>query len=92
MRIEIFEEDQRLIEDVRGTRSFYSQIGYLHKADSKYPVRFKIPMRGDVLPHQPGTYEISDSSFRVNNFEKLELDPYNLTLVESTEVKAKRAR
>ena len=39
-------------------------------------------MRGDEQPHQPGIYDIADSSFRINNFEKLELDPYNLVLVE----------
>ncbi len=92
MQIEIFEENEHLIEDVRGTNKFYSQVGYVHKSDSKYPVKIKIPRRGDDQPYKAGIYEISDVNYRINSYEKLELDPYNLILVAVDAEKPKRAR
>jgi len=92
MKLEIFEENESLIEDVRGNRSFYSQIGYLHRSDSRFPVRIKIPRKGDEPPYKAGFYEISDLSYRVNNYEKLEIDPYNLVLTAVDPEKSKRGR
>ena len=83
MLIEIYPEDSvKLVRHVRSTnKNFFYQKAYAHKQGTKFPVEIQISLEESQSPYTPGRYQISDESYKVNNFGRLELDPFRLSLI-----------
>lgn len=83
--IEIFKENE--IVDVRelpanekrGALKLYSQIAYAHTG-GKFPVEFKLPLEDGQPHYTAGKYYLTQDSFKVGQFDRLEFDR-NLKLV-----------
>lgn len=84
MKVEIFKEDAVIIEESRGEKKFYSQKAYLHKSGSRFPLEFKLSRKKSDHPYPAGMYQIDDTSYRINNYGKLELNPFEIALVRNT--------
>lgn len=73
-----------------GERTVHEQTAYAQFANEKYPVKIKFTVPADVLKDNPasdnmdgyaaGEYYVDGKSFRVGKYNKLELNPFELTL------------
>jgi hypothetical protein len=85
MHIEISEEK---IDSRHGTSqktgkpySMYWQVGYMHQAGEKYPLKMNIPCEDGQAPFKVGNYDLLDSAFQVNQNGNLELRRFSMPLV-----------
>lgn len=87
MKVEINPQDGQLVTDIRkdGTPS-YSQRAYLHTG-AAFPLPFKLSLPNqNAYPY--GSYSLDSSCFRAGKYGGLEIDGYNVKLVQERNVKA----
>lgn len=70
-------------------KQFHEQNALMWTAGSKWPTQIKLRHDNADHPYPVGEYEISDSSFRVNQWGSLELNPFGTTLIPREESKKK---
>ena len=74
----------------RPARTVYEQQAYAHLG-GVFPVMFKITHEDHNAAYPVGKYKISDSSFKINQYDQLELDRFNFRLVPLNESDLKKA-
>lgn len=82
------EVHERFIRDKEsGTqRAVYHQMAGFHQGHFQVP--FRLSLDANQEPYGPGDYELAPESFRTNQYQDLELNRYNLTLVPIEPAKA----
>lgn len=92
MKIEIIQGyDQvqsRVVPMKDGTkREMFHQSAYMHQGGA-FPVMFNVPIDSPNDAYPVGEYRISASSYKLNNYNNLELDKYNLVLESVQSIKS----
>lgn len=59
------------------------QVGYIHLVDKPYPVEIRFSLDADQPPYPAGEYEISESTFFVGKFQRLEVGRLRLVPLKS---------
>ena len=80
IKIELNANDCAVITREANGNTFHEQQAYLHTG-SAYPMPFKIPLRNPGAAKPSGQYTLDPSSFKVNQYQALELDRWNLKLI-----------
>lgn len=79
--IEIFPENASInSQKLPNGRMIYSQVGYV-QLSGKYPREISIPLEDKQPAYKTGKYWLDLTSYHVNQYGKLELQPYKLVLV-----------
>jgi hypothetical protein len=65
-----------------------SQTLYMWTVGEKYPRQFKLGL-GQKPAHEPGYYTLGHGSYRADRFGNLEIDSYNIELVDCSESQLK---
>jgi hypothetical protein len=82
MNIEVKTSTVRQERTSKGTILHKQQVA-MHQGKD-YPLVFDVTIatgQDEPKPYQPGKYSIDPTSFRLNRFGSVELDPYGLRLV-----------
>lgn len=82
MSLIVLVKSEELFEETlaKSGRTVYKQQCALSTADSQFPLPFFISV-DQGRPYPPGNYHIHITSFRTNNFGRLEINPYDFRLV-----------
>lgn len=62
------------------------QFGYVHLAGERYPVKIELTLSDEQPAYAPGSYTLSDGSFFVGRFDRLELGRLELEPLKASVV------
>lgn len=85
LKIEIFEEDERLItrtipgKEGKSPRTIFEQRAYAYLG-GKFPVEMKLSLDEGQPAYAAGIYTVHSSSYVVNNFGGLELKRFGMLI------------
>jgi len=70
----------RNVQTQNGARDFYSQPALLWREGEKYPDKFTVPRSEGDNSLPAGKYTIMESTYQIDKFNNLRLNPFQLDL------------
>jgi hypothetical protein len=75
----------------RENKPYYVQKAFVHNGGA-FPVEFEMRIESPAHAYQVGKFEIDPASFRVNQYKKLEISPFDLKLKPLNQAQLKDAK
>lgn len=95
LKIEIIKDHEapisRTINTRNGQKTIHEQTAYAHFGGA-FPVEFKIPLDSPASAYPIGKYTLAPSSFQVNQYGSLEVNRFDMRLVQLKPAEAAPAR
>ena len=92
MKVSILKGHEQVQQKQVKDRTFYEQLAYAHLGGA-FPVEFRLTVRDAHSGYPVGDYELDPGSFRVNQFNSLEINRFELKLQPlASELKAVGAK